>query len=967
MAGGAVLGNLLYIIKARNAEFKQKIDENKKKIRELNKEVENQKEKFKKNYGEIAETVRNAGFALTAFAAGVGAAGFKLAQIAGEAEDTQGKFEAVFKDMTDEATAFVQHFSSQFDLADSSVQEWLATLKDTFDPLGIAADRSMEWGKELVALALDVKTFYPSITSVNDAIGRFTSYLVGNHEAVREMGVVVNETMIKNKAYEMGIAKVGEELTEVQKMTVRYELLLNGLANAKGNATRELDGFNMALTQIKEIAKETAEVYGKDVIPIFTQLLNIVKSILKWLRDLPPEIRTLVSEVGIFVTLVAGLTGPLFLIIGYLPQIAAGLKLVSTSFAPFLISGAIVAGLAMVFSWIQRIRDETQYLMRDVNQVVDLTDAQKQLEAVQNKIEDLRQQKEKDQDMYERVQSGYYNASAGRMLEGREFVFARQEELEQLIEQEKQLQTKIEELKELKNGGDDAETEEDIETLKTVIEEFLSWKETRRKDNVWIYKKLDELTNLDDQIKDLEEARKLIEDIRTGEISPDHPFVSEFHLDLGMLKKIAEADLTEIFQFIDAQLLDPHIEQLKAKEKIAKEHYSSMAEEAEKLLSLGENTVPDTIRTYKELLKEIEDDTRLSYETREQLIQQFNDKITRLEFQRDAEIENLNSQLLQKNMESNDETLKYKIHMLEEEREAVKESFRSLLGDSEEFRKKETLIDEVYDRLRLQLVEDYDDQMMAEEERLMRFKFQNNVISLKEYREYLEKRRAEFEEYSEDWIRINNELKELDEPVLNWAEQFFVDAGYAANEAQNHFQNFKDSLVDGLTNAITKGEDFLDTLKNIGNQIASLIIKRGIIEPFVDELLGKGGSGGLVGNIINWLSSMATAHTGGLVTVNGIDTFHTGGMVGMEPLGHDEKIIKTKVGEIILNENQQRGLINSQQSTRPEVNVEVINNTGTPVQTRKEVQFDGTRTIVRMFMEGYARNMEGIQDVFKRR
>ena len=46
----ATLGSLLFFIRAKNSEFKQKMDESKKKIRELNKEVENQKKEFKKNY-----------------------------------------------------------------------------------------------------------------------------------------------------------------------------------------------------------------------------------------------------------------------------------------------------------------------------------------------------------------------------------------------------------------------------------------------------------------------------------------------------------------------------------------------------------------------------------------------------------------------------------------------------------------------------------------------------------------------------------------------------------------------------------------------------------------------------------------------------------------------------------------------------------------------------------------------------
>jgi len=62
---------------------------------------------------------------------------------------------------------------------------------------------------------------------------------------------------------------------------------------------------------------------------------------------------------------------------------------------------------------------------------------------------------------------------------------------------------------------------------------------------------------------------------------------------------------------------------------------------------------------------------------------------------------------------------------------------------------------------------------------------------------------------------------------------------------------------------------------------------------------------------------MDTGHSGGLVTVNGLQSFHSGGKVGSGPLKNDEKIIKTKVGEIILNEDQQKGVANSQNGGPP--------------------------------------------------
>ena len=893
------------------------MDESKKKVKEFDDGVQ----KSKKELQDWTGKAKKAGMALTAFAAGVGAASFKLAQAAGEAEDTQGKFEAVFKDMTDEASVFVEHFADKFDMAESSVEEWMSKLKDTFDPLGIATDKSLEWGKALTALALDTKTFYPELTSVGDAINRFTSFLVGNHEAVRVMGVVVNETMIKNKAYEMGIANVGEELTEVQKMTARYELLLNGLQNAKGNATRELDGFNMALTQVKEIGKETAEVYGNDLMPTITKIINGVKNFLKWLRDLPPELRKTISQATILSGIIAGLTGPLLLIVGYLPQIATGLALIQKKFIPFLIGGAIVASLTFIVNKFIEWRKNVD-LLKDNLKNLGMEEAQKRLSLLESK---------KNQ------------------LLTRAFLLS----------------------------GSSMSSEE--------------WIERYHKE---------EMERLD------------------KEISATKEYISELKRREEEEKKLAAAQKARIeYEKQLTQAVERHMKKVSESTTYDPENWSYQWEISN--LELIKNQM-ERAETDEEGLPGIGqwDWTRISEEKRLALIEKVNDEITRLKNLQAIELENIEENFANTQMELNLNQHEYKIYLLEQEQKAVEDAYYRIYGGTKEYLEKQKEIRGLYGRLISREEEDMRHAEMQAELRKQQFLLQQREISYYDYLDYIEKQLEAEKEHTDNWYSlmqerqntlntiVQNEMKHYQEQSeemfkdeneritwlinklmilkeryadnniivhllgeeikklrdnitdppaedsLNWLENMFVAVGYKAEEAQRNFQDFRDALVDGLTAAITKGENFLDTLKNIADQIEALIVKRGIVEPFVDWM---------------FTSLFPTGHTGGLITVNGIETFHTGGMAGMKPLRADEKIIKTKVGEIILNQEQQKGIINSQQSTRPEVNVEVINNTGTPIQTRKEVKFDGTRTIVRMFMEGYARNVDGIQDIIKRR
>jgi TP901 family phage tail tape measure protein len=129
----------------------------------------------------------------------------------------------------------------------------------------------------------------------------------------------------------------------------------------------------------------------------------------------------------------------------------------------------------------------------------------------------------------------------------------------------------------------------------------------------------------------------------------------------------------------------------------------------------------------------------------------------------------------------------------------------------------------------------------------------------------------------------------------NWFVDMFVDMGYEIEDARSIFENFKDSTIDGFTNIITKGEKVGDVFKRILDYLAEMIVKKGIIEPFVDWVLGGIGLG--------------SAHVGALVTPEGLirdlPPYHTGGTVGAVPgLNSDERVIKVLTGERILSRSQ---------------------------------------------------------------
>ena len=82
-----------------------------------------------------------------------------MVRTASAAEETQAKFDTVFKELAGSANHWAEDFGDSVGRATQDVQSWMAGLQDTFVPLGIARDEAAELSKSLVTLAVDVASF----------------------------------------------------------------------------------------------------------------------------------------------------------------------------------------------------------------------------------------------------------------------------------------------------------------------------------------------------------------------------------------------------------------------------------------------------------------------------------------------------------------------------------------------------------------------------------------------------------------------------------------------------------------------------------------------------------------------------------------------------------------------------------------------------------------------------------------
>ena len=160
---------------------------------------------------------------------------------AADAEETRGKFSAVFKHLTRDAEAWAERYADAVGRSRTAVKGWMATLQDTFVPLGYSREEAYKLSQQLVKLGVDLASF--NNLRSEEAIERLVSALVGNHETVRKFGVIIDEAGLKQEALRSGIVTSAKDLTAAQKVQARYQLIMKGTTDAQGDAIRTADSF----------------------------------------------------------------------------------------------------------------------------------------------------------------------------------------------------------------------------------------------------------------------------------------------------------------------------------------------------------------------------------------------------------------------------------------------------------------------------------------------------------------------------------------------------------------------------------------------------------------------------------------------------------------------------------------------------------------------------------------------------
>lgn len=356
------------------------------------------------------------------------ALGGLLAKSAAEDAASVEKMGRVFGKAQGDMESFVQSLMKSVPATDDALRGMVSSTGTLLTQMGLAPAKATAMTQAVTKLAGDMAAFnHVSQEVAQDALEKA---LLGKTKGLSQFGIAVNEADIKAKAYAMGLAKVGAELTHTQTAQAALAAVLERSRKIQGEAARTIGDDANAWARMKQATDGVADSFGAVVLPTFVRVANAATTMANSLAAIPEgakgaiviagslaaawgplvylggnvvKILTLMRAGFVALVSVQALSGLGSMVIGVRSLSAAlaaaqlaGAALL-TALGPLLIAGAAVAavgGIAYLFyksgEAARKAKTDVDAFKASLAMVTDVGSARAMAKGIAAKIEDTR-------------------------------------------------------------------------------------------------------------------------------------------------------------------------------------------------------------------------------------------------------------------------------------------------------------------------------------------------------------------------------------------------------------------------------------------------------------------------------------------------------------------------------------------------------------------------------------------------
>ena len=221
--------------------------------------------------------------------------GKEAIDLGSDVQEVQNVVDVAFGDMSDKVETFADSAITKFGMSELAAKKTASTYMAMAKGMGITDDAASEMSLALTGLTGDVASFYNISQELADT--KLKSVFTGETETLKDLGIVMTEANLAAFALSEGITKNYKDMSQSEKVMLRYNYVTKQLSLASGDFARTQDSWANQTRILSMQWQEFMSVIGTALTTILTPLVKMLNSLLQYLIAIGERINSFVSDV----------------------------------------------------------------------------------------------------------------------------------------------------------------------------------------------------------------------------------------------------------------------------------------------------------------------------------------------------------------------------------------------------------------------------------------------------------------------------------------------------------------------------------------------------------------------------------------------------------------------------------------------------------------------------------------------
>lgn len=285
------------------------------------------------------------------------ALGSKMVSSASDMQENLNKVDVAFGNSAENVKAWAETATESFGLSKNQALEAASLFGDMGTSMGLSQEEAANMSTSLAGLAGDLASF--KNIDVEQAMTALNGVFTGETESLKTLGVVMTETNLKQFAEDAGL--VYNEMSQAEKVQLRYAYVMEMTKNAQGDYARTSDGTANSMRTLSATMDNLIAILGESLLPAITPIIQFITDLLKKFSELDPGIQQIIVIIGAVLAAIGPVATAIGGIISVVSTVIPIISAVIGALNPItLVIGAVVAAIALLIANWDKVKETMQ-------------------------------------------------------------------------------------------------------------------------------------------------------------------------------------------------------------------------------------------------------------------------------------------------------------------------------------------------------------------------------------------------------------------------------------------------------------------------------------------------------------------------------------------------------------------------------------------------------------------------------